>query len=157
VASRGIRIPAVYLALVGQLVGVFGLPVVTGRESPSNAPVTACGCSAEDRDAGRCCCHRPALPPCCAKKAAAQAKESCCVGHDDSSRTPVVQWVNPSVRQKCLGDTPATAAQPVTPSIAPDMPAGLVDEPNPVGRIAVNDLFPISRLAAPDDPPPRPA
>ena len=152
---RRFRIPAVCLALLGQLVAVFGLPVVIGREAPSSAPVTACGCSAADRDAGRCCCHRPALPPCCAKKAAEQAKASCCVPHGDSIPPPVVQWVNVSLRQKCLGDTPATPAQPITPSIAPDMPTEMMAERNLIGSVALHDHLPLSRPVPPADPPPR--
>src|SRR5262245_31497881 len=153
---RRVRIPAVCLALLGQLVGAFGLPVVSGREAVSDAPVTACGCSAADRDAGLCCCHRPALPPCCAKKAAERAKSSCSVTHSDSSPTPVVEWVNVSLRQKCLGDTPATPAQPITPTIAPEVPTDLIADRGPIGQVTLHDQLPFSRHAPPDDPPPRP-
>src|SRR5206468_2481188 len=149
VALRCIRLAAVCLAMMGELVGVFGLPVVRGSEAASNAPVTACGCSAADRDAGRCCCHRPALPPCCAKKAAEQAKASCCVAHGEATPTPVIQWVNASLRQKCLGDTPVTPAQPITPSIAPDMPTDQADERTLIGTTALNDLSPFSRHTPP--------
>jgi len=158
--SRRFRIPAVCLALIGQFVGVFGLPIVTGHESAPNTPVTACGCSVAERDAGLCCCHRPALPPCCAKKAASQHPKSCCEsavgGHgDDSSHEPVVGWVNSVLRQKCLGDEPTVTGVPVTPGIVPDLPATFLADVGPVDRLAVADLSGPSVPIPPAVPPPR--
>jgi len=159
---RRVRIPAVCLALLGQLVGLFGLPVLVGHESPSDAPVTACGCSAADRDAGLCCCHQPALPPCCAKKAAIQQTASCCHAADRSKAResshdgPAVHWVNSVLRQKCHGDAPTATGEPLVPSVAPDSPLCFGHDADPVGLLVVPDTFPVSTVARPDVPPPRP-
>src|SRR4051812_48611401 len=74
VIRRPVRLFAVCLALVGQLVGSFGLPAARGS---AGAPDAACGCCPADRTAGRCCCNHGPEPaaddgvaPCCrAKKA----------------------------------------------------------------------------------------
>ncbi|HVK13190.1 MAG TPA: hypothetical protein VM597_30840, partial [Gemmataceae bacterium] len=50
---------ALLLVVLGQAVGAFGLPV------PAGARLAACGCRAEDRGAGRCCCAPHSATGCC--------------------------------------------------------------------------------------------
>jgi hypothetical protein len=147
IVTLRLRIPAVFLALLGQFGGLFGFPIVAGRGSASDAPVTACGCSAAQRDAGLCCCHRTELPPCCRKKA---------VKNQADSRHPTtVVWVNAAVRQKCLDDSTTPSGQRITPGVAPDTPADPDHEHCPAGRVALSDHSPLTAIAPPDDPPPR--
>jgi hypothetical protein len=146
VTPRLYRPIAVCLALVGQVVGTFGLPAARGS---AHAPDAACGCCLADRSEGRCCCHRdsqPAnaddeLPPCCrAKKAKAAA----------------VVWVVPNLRSKCHEPTDTVPGSIVPVSMPPQVPVSWSEMPTDAGPLSPTPFTLSSRSTPPDDPPPRP-
>jgi len=163
VTQRRHRIAAVCLALMGQLVGIVGMPTVAGHYPDVDEPVTPCGCSVADRDAGRCCCSKPEPVSCCAPEPIAEPEpQSCCDAHKETKRpkarlnTTKVHWVNAALRQKCLGDIPASPGQPLDAGVAPDRPAAWAYELVPAGWFTISDRSLLTRVVPPDEPPPRP-
>jgi hypothetical protein len=144
VTPRLYRLIAVCLALVGQVVGAFGLPAARGSHQ---SPDAVCGCCPADREAGICCCHHaPApppeddLPPCCrAKKARAAA----------------VVWVVPNLRSKCQEPADTVPGSIVPASIPPELPAHWSITADDAGVVLPISSHLTSRTLPPDDPPPR--
>jgi len=164
----------VMLTIFGQSTGTIGLPIFrTGSMRASEGVDSACGCCPADRDANRCCCAKPiepAKPSCCSTKPAQEVieKASCCSKKTaDPSPTacesptptpPSMTWVNPSLRQQCLGpfDT-STAASLSFPGLVPDEPTIQADNPQLSGMAELPTLNSFSRSSPPDAPPPRSA
>ena len=136
------------LAVLGQLVGAFGLPVTRGSADTRDA---ACGCCPADRSAGRCCCHLDAIAPCCAPPVEDVAP--CCPCEE--APAPTVVWMIPTLRSKCLGPHDLVPESVVPASIPPGSPTAVVTRPAPSGSVAANPASLTSRPTAPDDPPPR--
>ena len=139
------RLFAVCLALVGQVVGAFGLPAARGT---TRTPETPCGCCLADHNAGRCCCHHELppppsdnnLPPCCrGKKAKAQA----------------VVWIVPNLRSKCQGPHDMVPESVVPASVPPEPPTTWTAPADNAGPVPACDYIFSSSTRAPDDPPPR--
>jgi len=143
VIRRPVRLFAVCLALVGQLVGAFGLPVARGS---AGTPDAACGCCPADRTAGRCCCHHDpeaadaGVAPCC------RAKKADPTG---------VSWVVPTLKSKCHDPADAVPESVVPASVPPEAPAAWTVWPCDLGRAAAIEAIPTSRPVPPDVPPPR--
>jgi hypothetical protein len=158
VTAFPLRLLAVGLALVGQLVGVFGLPVVRGTSADSvHRPDSLCGCCPADRTAGRCCCAKVAGAPACCSTASEPEEEPapCCQAHRKKPAAVVVYWSVPSMRQKCLG-TSDPAPLPVSgPSVPPGPPVAWQLEPQEARSIPVPSPQLLGRTLVPDDPPPR--
>ena len=143
VIRRPVRLVAVCLALVGQVVGTFGLPVARGSAETPNAP---CGCSLADHTAGRCCCHhdQPApaddpLPPCCRGKKA----------------PPAVTWVVPVLRSKCQGPHDMVPESVVPTSIPPGLPIHWTVTADEAGTVLASRVRLRSHVTLLDAPPPR--
>jgi hypothetical protein len=143
VIRRPVRLFAVCLALLGQLVGAFGLPAARGS---AGAPDAACGCCPADRTAGRCCCHHDAEPagdgvaPCC------RAKKAHPVG---------LSWFVPTLKSKCHDPADTVPESVVLASIPPEPPIGWTVWPTDPGRLVTFEFTFPSRSAPPDVPPPR--
>jgi hypothetical protein len=145
VIRRRVRLIAVCLALVGQLVGAFGLPAARGTATTPEGP---CGCSLADHTAGRCCCHHELpppptdndLPPCCRAKKA---------------KTPVVVWTVPNLRSKCQGPHDMVPESVVPASVPPEPPTSFTAPADNTGTVSTTHFHLDSRSAPPDVPPPR--
>jgi hypothetical protein len=143
VIRRSVRSIAVWLALVGQLVGAFGLPALTGS---AGAPDAACGCCPADRSAGRCCCSHKTVP-------APVEPAPCCRGK--KSEHAHVVWVIPTWRSHCThpDDTAPSSGVPV--SLPPDLPTSWSLTPTATDTVSNPSFHLFSRGIPPDDPPPR--
>jgi hypothetical protein len=133
---------AICLALIGQVVGVFGLPVVRGSSPAPDAP---CGCCLADRTAGRCCCHHDAdasddVAPCCRGK---------------NAGTATVTWISPTLQSKCQGPKDVVPGSVVPASIPPEPAVTWSVLPNESSPFTVFDIDATSLTVPPDDPPPR--
>lgn len=145
VIRRPVRLIAVCLALVGQVVGAFGLPTARGTVTTPEAP---CGCSLADHTAGRCCCHHVLpppptdndLPPCCRAKKA---------------KTPAVAWIVPNLRSKCQGPHDMVPESVVPASVPPEPPTSFTAPADNAGRVPTCEYTFTSSIRVPDVPPPR--
>ena len=164
----------VLLTILGQSTGTIGLPIFRCGASEAGRDVdSACGCCPADREAQRCCCVKPvepAKPACCSTKPKAVEPASCCSKEIVSASpspsccqnpkpTPAkIPWVNPSLRQQCLGPfDSATATSLFFPGLVPDEQAIQADSPQMSGMAELHTSHSLSRSNPPDLPPPRSA
>jgi hypothetical protein len=136
---------AVCLALVGQVVGTFGLPAVRGS-SNTHASNAACGCCPMDRSAGHCCCHHEVAP-------VAEELPPCCRGKKEKAAP--VTWVIPNLRSKCQEPHDTVPGSIMPASIPPEAPAHWTGMSDDAGAVSTTPYTLESRSAPPDDPPPR--
>lgn len=145
------RLIAIGLALIGQVIGVLGLPVAVGS-THVGLPDAACGCCPADRTAGRCCCSRPEPPA----SACADDTPSCCARKKKPSSSGVT-WVHPALRAKCLGPTDTVPESVVPASIPPAPPVAWTAPSDEMGLLGGLLVVLPSQPVSPDTPPPRSA
>jgi hypothetical protein len=144
VLRRPVRLFAICLAILGQLVGAFGLPAARGS---AGTPDAACGCCAADRTAGRCCCHHDHEP------AADDGVAPCC--RAKNAQLAGLSWVVPTLKSKCHDPADAVPESVVPVSIPPEPPARWAVPAEDAGNVPVHHPTSTSRATAPDVPPPR--
>lgn len=153
VIPHRVRLLAVILALVGQYMAAFGFPAIHfASTSKSSDHSSRCGCSAEDREAGRCCCMKtttvhaccqPEPTPCCQSKSV------------KDKQAATIIWQSPVVNQQCKGPSDPASISCESPSVPPRLPAGCAIEPRLAGRVLEQTSIRLERTIAPDAPPPR--
>jgi hypothetical protein len=158
--NRGGLRTLVTLALAGHLAGALGVPLprrvdADGSTHPCDNRV--CGCSAEARTAGACCCSVGEGPPaiksapdgCCS---AEPATKDCCTTHRTSE--PSVRWLAAVAARQCRGDGPLglMTLPPALP--AAGAPSWHVSQPAS-HSVAVLNLLSVVQFRPPPVPPPR--
>ena len=143
-----LRLIAVCLALVGQVVGTFGLPAVRGAAPEHDA---ACGCCPADRAAGRCCCTHGPDTSCCSKQGEELAP--CCRGKKGHSTD--ITWILPSLRSKCLGPQDTVPGSVIPVSMPPEATAPWTVTADEAGIVPAVGFAFTSQSHIPDVPPPR--
>jgi hypothetical protein len=160
--SRG----ALCLALMGQLVATFGLPIPSfGLGRPAAGHVdSACGCSPSDRAVGRCCCSLPkANDDACSSPNvfAVEEPSSCCAKHKTSpskheESSPVkVLWFGSIMTERCRGSFDRTILAIAPLSFPPEASRRWSFDPDTIETLQSISENPVVLPAIPDVPPPR--
>lgn len=151
-----IRLIAVILAVLGQCVTAFGVSAIRiGR--PEQQGLSPCGCSATDREAGRCCCVQNSTSTCCDYQAEPElAVPSCCQSKaKQKCSTSQIHWQNPVLKHHCKGPDDPVTANSEAPSVPPSPPINATAISEPCGRVLLADLDHFKYPVSPDDRPPR--
>jgi len=178
-ASRYRRFPYL-LALIGQSVVMFGLPIpaFNAEHRSHGTPDSVCGCSPSDRAEKRCCCSKPGdADRCCsivpaiypdddecyaASNALGESPKSCCARKDTGrpdrsetdSRTPL-RWVGGVLSQRCLGVFDKSLAPLTLQGSLPESSFCLVFDRSLCCWLLVAAATPIIVPTIPSVPPPR--
>src|SRR5262249_54033749 len=111
-----------------------------------------CGCSAEDREAGRCCCNKVAATHSCCEPEPVSCCQSAAANQE---KLLVTRWQGPVVSQHCKGPTDRASAQSESPSIPSHDSTTLVIESPFIDQVPIQTQTHAKLIASPDVPPPR--
>lgn len=150
-------VSAIVLALLGQFVGVVGLPVLhnTNLDSAQQTDA-ACGCCPADRAAKRCCCAPTPVSSCCATPVV-EEEPSCCHATPKQKKAEPVQiaWIIPTLQSQCKGPLDTYSPTSVSASVPPASSVGWQFEAIDAGDVTRLVLVESTRNTLPVEPPPR--
>lgn len=154
------------LALIGQVVATFGLPLplLNSGQTRAGAVDSLCGCSQADRDEGRCCCSRMKSKAEAAQDLLIIPEEepgSCCSKHKKKSHQEAqssdiaVRWFGGIIAERCHGPLERSLIEVAPLAFPPGESERWSYDWHCSEALLIPPCVPISLSAIPELPPPR--